>query len=73
MAQETEIWLTPADVAARIGINESTLRKWRAREDGPPYRKLNRSGRASKVRYPLDQFNEWMKSQTLVMPRSTAA
>ncbi|MEP7354861.1 MAG: helix-turn-helix domain-containing protein [Acidobacteriota bacterium] len=45
--------------SALLGVDVETLRGWRKRKTGPPWRKVN--GRL--VRYSLGELTEWVKSQ----------
>jgi hypothetical protein len=68
----TEVWLSPEQVAERTGKSIQVLRKWREKGTGPAYRKVG-TAKNSDVRYPEHMLQEWMQSQTLVMPAGQAA
>ena len=47
-------WLTTEEVAQMLGISPHTLRGWRRRGYGPPYRQLSRI-----VRYERGEVEQW--------------
>ena len=49
--------LTETQVAAITGLAVSTLRNWRSKRIGPPYRKLGGA-----VRYDADKLTAWIES-----------
>ena len=50
--------LTPAELAAGIGVSPKTLRNWRAKGLGPVPTRLS----PKDVRYAVDDVQEWIKS-----------
>jgi predicted DNA-binding transcriptional regulator AlpA len=54
--------LTPAELAAYLGLNVNTLRNWRTRREGPKYQKLA-NGR---IRYRWVDVQAWLDEQTMV-------
>lgn len=54
MARQTQN-LTPAEVAARLGVAQGTLANWRSLGTGPGYIKLN----GGRVRYPLQNLVQY--------------
>lgn len=46
---------TPAEVAAYLGVSEDTLKDWRYKKKGPPYR----PGVGRHVRYEWDDVRAW--------------
>jgi hypothetical protein len=61
--------LTERELADLERVKVRTVREWRVRGNGPPYRKLG-PGRAAPVRYPVAEYRAW-RSSTVV--RSTAS
>ena len=53
-----ETFLTPADLAQRIGYSVATLARWRIEGSGPPFMKPGASLRA-RVRYRLSDVVAW--------------
>ena len=51
-------FLSEKEVAELLNLKVATLRAWRLRGSGPPYRKLG-----SAVRYPLDELQDWLNKQ----------
>lgn len=49
---------TPAALSEYLGISELTLRDWRRRGIGPPYRRIGRH-----VRYPWPGVDAWVDKQ----------
>jgi hypothetical protein len=45
--------------AAYLGVDVETLRGWRKRRTGPPWRKVN----GKLIRYSLAELTEWVKAQ----------
>ena len=56
----SETHLTSRELAARLNVNDVTLRGWRMKGGGPAYIKLGRA-----VRYPLRLVVEWEASRTV--------
>jgi hypothetical protein len=57
-----------ADLKQKTGHGcERTLQIWRAKRNGPPWVKVGGS-----VLYPMDGFNEWLKSQVQQPARTPA-
>lgn len=54
----TDICLTAADVAARLGISRSYLDQARMRGDGPPFMRIGRA-----VRYRWGAVIEWAEAR----------
>jgi predicted DNA-binding transcriptional regulator AlpA len=59
------VLLTPAQVAAAIGLSRSTLAKLRLTGGGPPFRKLG-----SRVLYPQVALEEWIGSRPVFLSTS---
>lgn len=59
--QETVVYLTPAEVAARYKgvISLSTLSHWRSLGEGPPWTKVG-----SRVLYPQHLLEDWERKRT---------
>ncbi|MDO5535515.1 MAG: helix-turn-helix domain-containing protein [Propionibacteriaceae bacterium] len=51
--------LTPADLAARLGVSERTLARWRETGSGPTF--IRTGGRSP--RYSPDDVDEWLLNQ----------
>ena len=51
-------FLSEKALAPIIDVKVSTLRAWRLRDYGPPFKKLG-----SAVRYPLDGLQDWLNDQ----------
>ena len=63
-------YLHPEDAAALLGLQRSTLDKWREhRSDGPPFVRLG--GRA--IRYPRHLLLQWAEAHTLQTHTHAAA
>ena len=63
-------YLHPADAAALLGLQCSTLAKWREhRSDGPPFVRLG--GRA--IRYPRALLLQWAEGHALQSHAHAAA
>jgi len=54
-------YLSPKEISEKFGIPQGTLTQWRHLGKGPAYFKLGR-----KVRYALDDFEEWLKHQRIL-------
>lgn len=63
----TERWLTTEELAKRLALDPSTLRRWRTADplQGPPHVRLSETV----VRYPEDEVDRWLKDR-LVTPES---
>jgi hypothetical protein len=55
--------LTPADLAERLGVLETTLRDWRADSRGPAYIRGESSGDKATIRYRLADVEAWEESR----------
>lgn len=72
---EEPLLLTPKEVAALLGFTLSTLRRWRARGDGPTY--VRCGGALGHVRYHAASVRAWLaltqatEGDPLSIPRST--
>ncbi|MDR7229934.1 putative DNA-binding transcriptional regulator AlpA [Caulobacter sp. BE264] len=53
-----ETFLTPADLAQRIGYSVATLARWRIEGSGPPFMKPG-AGLRARVRYRLSDVEAW--------------
>lgn len=69
--QKSPVWLTPAQVAARLHMEPVSLQGWRQKEIGPPWVKVG--GKTGAVYYPEDLFEEWQRSQPLFIPAGSKA
>ncbi len=49
------------EAAARLGMDPITLRAWRCRQKGPPYKRVGR-GPKSPIRYDPDELDAWVRS-----------
>ena len=58
---EKPVFLKTQEFAKYIGVDASTVYKWRSRGTGPKYIKTTHST----LRYRLDDINEWMQSREL--------
>jgi predicted DNA-binding transcriptional regulator AlpA len=52
------IWLSPRQLAARLGVSVRTVKRWRLDGHGPRAVHLS----AGTVRYPLDQVEAWERA-----------
>lgn len=52
-------FLTPEQLATRLGIKVQTLAVWRSRGGGPPFTKLG-----SLVRYEVAAVDAWLQART---------
>jgi Helix-turn-helix domain len=52
------LW-TPDDLSGFLSIPEKTLREWRSKGYGPPWRKVGKH-----VRYEPDRVREWLDTLT---------
>ena len=50
------------EAAARLGMEPVTLRAWRSRRRGPPYKRVG-SGVRSAIRYDPDELDAWVRSE----------
>ena len=55
MQQTTEPMLSPKEVAELLGVTERTLYDWRARSEGPTWRRVGRFGH---IRYDPQSVRE---------------
>lgn len=57
--------LTPAEVAAQLGVTPRTLQRWRAEGRGPEWRRLSpKVGprlRGGPIRYPVAGLRAWLR------------
>jgi hypothetical protein len=60
--------LTERELAELERVTVRTVREWRQRGGGPPFRKLG-PGKAAPVRYPIAQYRAWRQTNIL---KSTA-
>ena len=56
----SHIFLTEAEVSARLRVSRATLSWWRAKGVGPRYMKLNRA-----VRYRLADLELWLAKRAV--------
>ena len=56
--------LSEADLAAMLGMKESSLANWRSDREGPDYAKLGRF-----CFYRAEDVKEWIDSQVVVIAR----
>lgn len=52
-------WLTPTELAERLGLAKSTLANWRCAGTGPAYVRVA----GGVVRYPTVEVAAWMAAQ----------
>jgi Helix-turn-helix domain len=52
-------YLSETELAAELGYFPQTIRKWRARDEGPPHVLIGK-----KAYYPEDKFREWLRKRT---------
>jgi predicted DNA-binding transcriptional regulator AlpA len=50
--------LKSTELAEAFGLEDNTLRIWRARGEGPPYYKIGKS-----VRYDEERVREWLEDR----------
>ena len=65
-AEPDMAFLSPAELAERLGVTERILKTWRTTGDGPPFVK----GERKMTLYPVRELLEWEKGLKVV--RSTA-
>jgi hypothetical protein len=53
--------MTETELAELERVSVRTVREWRQRGIGPPYRKLG-PGKAAPVRYPVAEYRTWRES-----------
>lgn len=53
----TETLLTPKEVATKLGISETTLKRWRLDHQGPPAVHLS----AQVIRYRPEAVEQWIE------------
>jgi len=58
LSGEEPLW-TPDELSRFLSIPEKTLREWRSKGYGPPWRKLGKH-----VRYEPDRVREWLDTLT---------
>lgn len=63
---EVEKFLSPSELAERLGVPQKTLAEWRSNGTGPAYQRVGRH-----VRYAPSAVNAWLE-QHLVQPRGAA-
>lgn len=51
-------FLTENQVAQRLNVSIATVRRWRMRNLGPPFKKIGTS-----VRYATDELKSWLDSR----------
>jgi hypothetical protein len=59
-------YMSAADLAKLIDVEEVTLRNWRAAKKGPAYTKVH----GNRIVYPIDAVKKWLADQT-VTPDAT--
>ncbi len=62
MHEATTQLLSESQVASLTGLSKGTLRTWRCRRKGPPFRKLG-----SRVVYDARDVTAWIQSQPLTV------
>ncbi|MCV7250310.1 helix-turn-helix domain-containing protein [Mycobacterium koreense] len=60
-------YLTPTQVTQRLNVSPQTLSYWRSRNTGPLSIKIGNG-----VRYPREQFEEWLAEQVSTSARGDA-
>lgn len=55
--------LSPKDVAARLGVSEKTLERWRREGKGPPFVKVS----YKRVRYMVKELDAWIDANMMRM------
>jgi hypothetical protein len=55
-------WLTPGQVAARLGVSIRTLADWRYRKTGPAYLRISRHV----VRYAAAHLEAWLQTKVTI-------
>ena len=68
MKNSTDVFLGTQEVAKLLGIKPQTLRVYRVRGSGPPYRRLG--GRYGRVIYDYADVMEWIESHPKVTSTS---
>jgi excisionase family DNA binding protein len=60
MTDDTErpTYLTTAQVAARLAVSETTLMRWRERDEGPPWKRIG-----DRIRYDSAGLDAWLASR----------
>lgn len=53
-------FITPKAMTARLNVTLSTLYVWRKNGTGPPWVRIGKFT----IRYPAEQFNDWIKRNT---------
>jgi predicted DNA-binding transcriptional regulator AlpA len=53
-------FITPKAMTARLNVTLSTLYVWRKNGTGTPWVRIGKFT----IRYPADQFNDWIKRNT---------
>lgn len=54
MPDPAPAWISPPDLAVRLGVSVRTLRYWRSTGTGPPFALLGRH-----IRYGLGDLTTW--------------
>jgi predicted DNA-binding transcriptional regulator AlpA len=54
--------LDSREVAELLGVHEVSVRRWRSKNQGPPFERFGRSGRV--VRYRLSEVERYRREQT---------
>jgi excisionase family DNA binding protein len=57
-SNEQERLLTPKEAADHLRVSETTLRRWRRENTGPPYVRMGRV-----YRYRLGALIEWLRAK----------
>jgi hypothetical protein len=60
--ENKQAFLTEKELSVYASIPLSTLRNWRFRGEGPPFKKPS----SRMVRYSLNEFQEWMEKFTVL-------
>ena len=55
--KEGHIWMTTREVAERLQVSESTIKKWRRERTGPIWFRLGKL-----IRYYSEDVDAWVKS-----------
>lgn len=59
-----ETYLTPVDLARRLGVSVDTLARWRCQGIGPLYIKPGGNAKQARVRYRLSDIEAWEEAST---------
>jgi len=61
MKDEDIKYVDEKELSKNISVSLATLRNWRFRGQGPPYKKISRR----MVRYSLKEVKEWLENHTV--------